>query len=37
MLQRFHWIPNYYNKSSKLPEDMPHSLQEIVQSSNKVC
>ena len=36
ILQRFNWIPIPYNKSSLLPENMPHALQEAVQFSNKV-
>nr|XP_012235554.1 PREDICTED: sodium/potassium-transporting ATPase subunit beta-1-like isoform X2 [Linepithema humile] len=33
--KRFNWVPIHYNKSSQLPEDMPHTLQDAVQSSNK--
>ncbi|XP_011701757.1 PREDICTED: sodium/potassium-transporting ATPase subunit beta-1-like isoform X2 [Wasmannia auropunctata] len=34
--KRFNWIPIPYNKSSLLPENMPHVLQKAVQFSNKV-
>ncbi|RLU20858.1 hypothetical protein DMN91_007472 [Ooceraea biroi] len=33
--KRFDWVPVHYNKSSQLPENMPHTLQESVRSSNK--
>ncbi|XP_011873659.1 PREDICTED: sodium/potassium-transporting ATPase subunit beta-1-like [Vollenhovia emeryi] len=33
--KRFNWVPIPYNKSSLLPENMPHVLQEAVQFSNK--
>ncbi|XP_026827183.1 sodium/potassium-transporting ATPase subunit beta-1-like isoform X2 [Ooceraea biroi] len=34
--KRFDWVPVHYNKSSQLPENMPHTLQESVRSSNKL-
>ncbi|XP_071635761.1 sodium/potassium-transporting ATPase subunit beta-1-like [Temnothorax longispinosus] len=33
--KRFNWVPRPYNKSSLLPENMPHTLQEAVHVSNK--
>ncbi|XP_036145231.1 sodium/potassium-transporting ATPase subunit beta-1 isoform X2 [Monomorium pharaonis] len=33
--KRFNWVPIPYNKSSHLPENMPHALQKIIQFSNK--
>ncbi|KYN41440.1 Sodium/potassium-transporting ATPase subunit beta-1, partial [Trachymyrmex septentrionalis] len=33
--KKFNWVPIPYNKSSLLPENMPHALQEAVQLSNK--
>ncbi|KAH0954393.1 hypothetical protein HN011_008595 [Eciton burchellii] len=34
--KKFNWLPIHYNKSSQLPENMPHILQEFVRSSNKL-
>ncbi|XP_014488527.1 PREDICTED: sodium/potassium-transporting ATPase subunit beta-1-like isoform X2 [Dinoponera quadriceps] len=34
--KRFDWVPMHYNKSSRLPEDIPSALGEAIRSSNKV-
>ncbi|KAK1133550.1 hypothetical protein K0M31_011354 [Melipona bicolor] len=33
--KRFDWVPEYYNRSSNLPEDMPSELKQAVQKSPK--
>ncbi|KAK9303753.1 hypothetical protein QLX08_004633 [Tetragonisca angustula] len=33
--KRFDWVPEYYNRSSNLPDDMPSELKRAVQKSPK--
>ncbi|XP_043258550.1 sodium/potassium-transporting ATPase subunit beta-like [Colletes gigas] len=33
--KRFDWVPNYYNQSSNLPENMPANLKRMIQESKK--
>nr|XP_031834331.1 sodium/potassium-transporting ATPase subunit beta-1-like [Nomia melanderi] len=33
--KRFDWVPNYYNQTSRLPENIPKNLKKAIQKSKK--